>query len=101
MANILPRANICHILPREYMNLTSRRGWSVLPVIVRKQRPYLPKKKEGVGSTLPEYWNSNLWLAFILARSTDTSGTLSTPVMNNSIAVMKYLDVKNMAAATH
>ena len=51
------------------------------------------KKREGVGSTLPEYWNSNLWLAFILARSTDTSGTLSTPVMNNSIAVMKYLCV--------
>ena len=25
------------------------------------------KKREGVGSTLPEYWNSNLWLAFILA----------------------------------
>ena len=51
------------------------------------------QKREGVGSTLPEYWNSNLWLAFILARSTDTSGTLSTPVMNNSIAVMKYLCV--------
>ena len=51
------------------------------------------KKREGVGSTLPEYWNSNLWLAFILARSTDTSGTLSTPVMNNSIAIMKYLCV--------
>ena len=50
------------------------------------------KKREGVGSTLPEsFLTEKIVAAFILARSTDTSGTLSTPVMNNSIAVMKIL----------
>ena len=61
MANILPREYICHILPREYMNLVG--GDGAFSFIVRKQRPYLPKKGRG----REEYWNSNLWLAFILA----------------------------------
>ena len=65
MANILPREYICHILPREYMNLVGGDGASSWSLFENSDLTF--QKREGVGSTLPEYWNSNLWLAFILA----------------------------------